>query len=123
MPFAQSITAVTVRNPGGQDPDTGAPFIIGDAPALNEATDVLLLLTTENLPYLDMVEGQQFYVTYWGVGLYFRDASNGWVENQVSTSFSEPLADFRERVEAVNQGLPDPHPLPGLPIYRNPRGS
>lgn len=112
----QDLTMVTVRNAGGIDPDSQQLIEVGDAPRLEVGNYVLLLLSTENLAYLDMTEGQQYYVTAWAGGAYVMTPDNQLV-HQLHPEFNESVADFEARVTALLQGLPDPKPLPGLPIF------
>lgn len=112
----EDLTMVTVRNPGGIDPESGYPFEVGDAAALKVGEYMLLLLTTERLAFLDMTEGVQYYVTGWAGGAY-NLTSDGQLIHQLHSEFNESVADFEARVSARLQGLPDPKPLPGLPIY------
>lgn len=112
---------LTVRNPGGIVPETGGELLVGDAANIQQSGSMLLLLTTENLSFLDMTDGQQYYVTGWAAGAY--DVSGGQIVNQLHPEFTEPIADFEARVAAVLQGLPDPKPVSGLPLFDTDAGS
>lgn len=114
-------SSVIIRNPGGTDvSQTGEYVKLGEAPEINVGDSLLLLLTTENLPYLDMSYGAQYYVSFWVAGVY--DIRNGLAIHRVHPDFNEPLVNFEARAAALNLGLPDPYPLPGRPIYDSSSG-
>lgn len=105
---------IVVRSPGGWVPGTGR--VVQMEPLIGVGEHVLLFLTTETLPVWDMVDGEQYYISFWDAGKYVI-TSQGLALNQQWKEFNEPLTQMVERVEALEAGFPDPHPLPGLPTF------
>lgn len=104
-------TEVTVRDPGGYNEQTSSTF---ESNPVRVNQEYIFLLATEHLPLLDMTNELQYYILYWRLGLYAKDGDD--LIHHLHSDFSEPVAHLESRVAASNEGLPDPYPLPGLPV-------